>query len=189
MLVEQGKARGRVVKGDHPICAVVTGHAANAVVFLVASHTRWIMRGMAVHAAVFGERKTCGSALVTRQAIHGRRVEVDLVQVQAERRMRMVEAEQRRLDSVEVLSLVLWMARPACLDVLDHAVDALSLRDLVGDGGMARQTQRPLGCLQRLMAPLTLGFKLGVRRESLQRLGSLSSAAQVARTEQFFAAK
>ena len=58
MLVAQGKPRGRMIKGDHPVCAIVTGQAVHAIVILVEGHTRRIVRGVAVRTTGFGERNT-----------------------------------------------------------------------------------------------------------------------------------
>ena len=77
---------------------------------------------------------------MTGQAIHGRRVEVHLMRVQPERGPRMVEPGQRRLHAIEVLALMLRMTGPARVHALNRAMNALFLRDLVGNSGMAGQT-------------------------------------------------
>ena len=68
---------------------------------------------------------------MTGQAIHGRGVEIHLVHVEPECRLSVVQTGQRRLNLVEILALVVWVAGPPGLNVPDHAVGALFLRDLM----------------------------------------------------------
>lgn len=100
---------------------------------------------------------------MTREAVHRRRVEANLMHIQPEGRLGVVKSHQRRLNAVRVFALVLWMACPAGLNIVDQAVNTRLLGDLLSNNGVAVQAQDTLRILQGLMTALAFFLKLGVR--------------------------
>lgn len=80
----------------------------------------------------------------------------------------MVEGSQRRLRGVEFAALVIGMAGGAGARLFEAAMQAVALRDLGLNRGMAVQTLGGLVALKGRVAKAALRFEGGVRGEPAQ---------------------
>jgi hypothetical protein len=187
MLPLQKESRGLVLKTDHPVLSIVALGASDPKIQDVLLDESAVLRGVAILATRRGKGELSLHRMAGR-ALHRRGVVIELVPIQAERGDRVIEANQRICERVELATLVFRVAVVTAFDLLEHGVQAGARLDLKPDRRMAFQAQCSLACFQRLVAESAVLLEFCVRSVSLQDSAGAAHRAERSRTERQSAA-